>query len=258
MERSLKVLLLDIDGVLYVGDEPIPGAVEAVAELRGMVDDIRLVTNTTSMPRANILGKLNGMGFGISEDELLTPAGMAVRYCRSKGYERVNLMVSKALRHDLEEIHVIGTDEQADAIVMGDLGSMFNADTLNHAFRQLMGGADLITLQHNRYWKKPDGLVLDVGAYAAALEYASGVEPVVVGKPSRDFFEMALADAGAAAADALMVGDDIEGDVGGGLGAGIDSVLVRTGKYTEAKAAESEVDPTATIDSIAELPALIG
>ena len=77
--------------------------------------------------------------------------------------------------------------------------SMFNADTLNHAFRQLMGGADLITLQHNRYWKKPDGLVLGVGAYAAALEYASGVEPVVVGKPSRDFFEMTLADAGAAA-----------------------------------------------------------
>ena len=81
-------------------------------------------------------------------------------------------------------IDVVGTDEKADAIVLGDLGPMFSAETLSHAFRQMMDGAELITLQHNRYWKREDGLVLDVGAFAAALEYAAETEAVVVGKPS--------------------------------------------------------------------------
>jgi len=252
-----EAVLLDVDGVLYVGDEPIEGAVDAVSKLRDLAGGIRLVTNTSSMSRKTILGKLNRLGFEIDDAELLTPAAMAVRYCRTRGFSKVNLMVATSLREDLEEIDVVGTDEQADAIVLGDLGSMFNAETLNMAFRQLMNGAELITLQHNRYWRRIDGLVLDVGAYAAALEYASGVEPIVVGKPSGDFFEMALADIGAAPGSSVMCGDDIEGDVGGGLGTGIASVLVKTGKFDEAKVAESGVEPTAVVESIADLPALL-
>lgn len=257
LPRKPEALLLDIDGVLYVGDDPIPGAVDALAELRSIAGQIRLVTNTSSVSRQTVIERLLRLGFDVKPHEVLTPAAMAVRYCRSKGYDRVNLMVAKSLREDLEEIDVVGTDEQADAIVLGDLGPMFTAEALNFAFQQLMNGAELITLQHNRYWRRGDDLVLDVGAYAAALEYASGVEPVIVGKPSRDFFEMALADAGATASKAVMVGDDIEGDVGGGLGDGIASILVRTGKFTEKKVEESDIEPTLVIDSIAELPALL-
>ncbi|HNC94454.1 MAG TPA: HAD hydrolase-like protein, partial [Solirubrobacterales bacterium] len=122
---------------------------------------------------------------------------------------------------------------------------------------QMMDGAELIALQHNRYWKREDGLVLDVGAFSAALEYAAETEAVVVGKPSPDFFRMALADVDASADRAVMVGDDIEGDIGGGLASGITSVLVRTGKYKPEKVAESGIEPTATIDSIADLPQLL-
>lgn len=255
LPKNPEALLLDIDGVLHVGDEPIPGAIEALKRLRSDVGEIRLVTNTSSVSRQTVIDRVNGFGFEVEPEEVLTPAAMAVRYCRTKGYEKVNLLVAKSLREDLEEIDLVGTDEQADAIVLGDLGSRFNAKTLNFAFRQLMKGADLIALQHNRYWRKGDDLELDVGAYAAALEYASGVEAIVVGKPSKEFFEMALADA--EAGNAVMVGDDIEGDVGGGLGAGIASILVRTGKFTEEKFAESEIEPTEVIDSIADLPALL-
>ncbi|MDQ2621742.1 MAG: TIGR01458 family HAD-type hydrolase [Actinomycetota bacterium] len=252
-----EALLLDIDGVLYVGDEPVPGAIEALGELRTIAGGIRLVTNTSSVSRQTVIDRLLRLGFEVEPEEVLTPAAMAVRYCRSKGYDRVNLMVAKSLREDLEEIKVVGTDEQADAIVLGDLGPMFTSEALNFAFGQLMDGADLIALQHNRYWRRGDDLVLDVGAYAAALEYASGIEPVIVGKPSKDYFEMALADLGAPASGSLMVGDDIEGDIGGGLGSGIRSVLVRTGKFTEKKVEESDIEPNAIIDSIADLPDLL-
>jgi len=249
-----EAILLDVEGVLYVQGEAIEGAPEALARLREIAGGIRLVTNTSSISRKEVIERVRRAGFEVADDEVLTPAAMAVRYCREKGFSKVNLMVARSLREDLEEIDVVGTDEKADAIVLGDLGPMFSSETLSHAFRQMMDGAELIALQHNRYWKSEDGLVLDVGAFSAALEYAAQTEAVVVGKPSRDFFRMALADVGAAADRTIMVGDDIEGDIGGGLGAGIASVLVRTGKYRAELVAESGIEPSATIGSIDDLP----
>ncbi|MCB0828260.1 MAG: TIGR01458 family HAD-type hydrolase [Solirubrobacterales bacterium] len=257
LPADCRALLLDIEGVLYVHGEPIAGAVEAFESLRDRVESVRLVTNTSSISRRAVVDRVRRAGFEVTPDEVLTPAAMAVRHCRMMGHEKVNLMVAKSLREDLEEIALVGTDEQTDAIVLGDLGPMFSAETLNHAFRQIMNGAELIALQHNRYWERADGLALDVGAYSAALEYASGHEAVVVGKPSVRFFEMALADAGIPAGATVMVGDDIEGDVGGGLESGIASVLVRTGKYRPDLVAESGIEPTATIESIADLPGLL-
>lgn len=252
-----EAILLDVEGVLYIQGEAIEGAAEAVTRLRELAGGIRLVTNTSSISRKEVIERVRNAGLEVADEEVLTPAAMAVRYCRERGFSRVNLMVARSLREDLEEIDVVGTDEQADAIVLGDLGPMFSAETLTHAFRQMMDGAELIALQHNRYWKREDGLVLDVGAFSAALEYAAETEAVVVGKPSPDFFRMALADVDASADRAVMVGDDIEGDIGGGLASGITSVLVRTGKYKPEKVAESGIEPTATIDSIADLPQLL-
>lgn len=258
LPENPEAILLDVEGVLYIQGDPIEGAVEAVAQLREMADGIRLVTNTSSISRKEVIQRVRRAGFQVEDHEVLTPAAMAVRYCRSKGFSKVNLMVARSLREDLEEIAVVGTDQQADAIVLGDLGPMFSSETLSHAFRQMMAGAELITLQHNRYWKREDGLVLDVGAFSAALEYAAETDAVVVGKPSIDFYRMALADLGADPAKTIMVGDDIEGDIGGAQNAGIAAVLVRTGKYREEKVAESGIEPSATIDSIADLPDLLG
>lgn len=258
LPRSPAVLLLDIDGVLYVGDEPLPGAIESLERLRPLVGGIRVVTNTTSKSRRAVLEHLRKLGFDVSAEEVLTPAALAVAFCRRRGYGRVSLMVGDSLREDLEELDAASGDEPADAVILGDIGPAFSAETLNAAFRRLMDGAELIALQHNRYWRRADGLALDVGAYAAALEYASGVESIVIGKPSPEFFRAALAELGAQPAAAVMVGDDIEGDVGGGLGAGIASILVRTGKYREEAVAASGIVPTATVDSIADVPALLG
>jgi HAD superfamily hydrolase (TIGR01458 family) len=258
LPRPPEALLIDIDGVLHVGPEPIRGALEALAELRELAGGVRLLTNTTSKSRAAVVGSLREMGFEIEAREVLTPAALAAEHCRERGYERVALFVSGSLREDLGELAEAGEGEAADAVVLGDLGVGFEATSLNAAFRRLMDGAALIALQHNRYWRAEEGLRLDVGAYAAALEYASGVEPTVLGKPSRRFFAAALADLGGVAPErAVMVGDDVEGDVGGGLGAGIASVLVRTGKYREDAVARSGIEPTATIDSFAELPELL-
>jgi HAD superfamily hydrolase (TIGR01458 family) len=250
-------VLLDIDGVLHVGDRPIEGAARALAQLREIGGGVRLLTNTTSRSRRQIVAELGRLGFELDAQEVLTPAALAVRYCRERGHRSVALLVGEALREDLLELEQVSGDTAVDAVVIGDLGDGFTAPVLNRAFRQLLDGAELVALQHNRYWQRGDGLVLDVGAYAAALEYGAGKEAVVVGKPAAAFFMAALADLDARPVDAVMVGDDIEADVGGAIACGIQGVLVRTGKYREEIADGSAVRPTAVVDSIADVPELV-
>jgi len=247
-------ILLDIDGVLYVGDEPIEGAHHALRELREMAAGVRLVTNTTSRSRREVYDHLSQLGFEISVEEVLTPAAMALSHCDERGYESVELIVSDGLREDLARFDGRGGGERVQAVILGDVGKRFDSELLNHAFRLIMDGAELVTLQHNRYWRRSDGLALDVGAYAAALEYATRREAVVVGKPAEAFFQSAILDMGLETA--VMVGDDVEADVGGAMAAGLAGILVRTGKYRQ-DALPPEVTPTAIADSIADVPALL-
>jgi ribonucleotide monophosphatase NagD (HAD superfamily) len=107
----------------------------------------------------------------------------------------------------------------------------------------------------NRWWQTAGGPLLDAGAYVAGLEYAAGVEAEVVGKPSRAYFDAALAELGATADEAVMVGDDIDADIAGAKAAGLRAVLVRTGKFREDSLAAAAVPPDAVVASIAEVPA---
>ncbi len=250
-------LLLDIDGVLHVGDEPIAGAAAALAELRELSAGVRLVTNTTSKSRRQIVEHLRELGFDIATHEVLTPAALAVHHCRERGHRYVELLVGEALREDLAELAQAPSGVPVDAVVLGDLGDELTAAVLNAAFRQLVDGAELVALQHNRYWRRPDGLVLDVGAYSAALEYGAATEAVVVGKPAPAFFAAALADLDARPELAVMVGDDVEADIGGALACGLRGILVRTGKYRQDLLDASGVTPTEIVDSIADVPALL-
>lgn len=128
---------------------------------------------------------------------------------------------------------------------------------MNAIFGQLQRGAELLALQRNRAWQREDGLVLDAGPFVVALEYATGREAIVTGKPSAAFFEAALDELGLAASNAAMIGDDLEADVGGAIDAGLDGVLVRTGKFREETLRASTITPTLVIDSIAGLTELL-
>jgi HAD superfamily hydrolase (TIGR01458 family) len=117
-----------------------------------------------------------------------------------------------------------------------------------------MGGADLIALQRNRYWRTDDGLALDAGPFVAALEYASGKSATVLGKPERGFFQLALDDLGLRAHEVAMAGDDAEADVAGAQASGLQGIQVKTGKYRPG----AEGEPDLLLNSIAELPDALG
>ena len=253
---GIDAVLLDLDGVLYVEGELLPGADEAVKRLRGAGIALRFVTNTTAHSRSQTLEKLRDFGIELEEDELVTPAALARRHCEDAGHRTVALIMNDAVKADFEGLEEADTD--VDAVIMGDLGEQFGFHILNQAFRLVMEGAELVALQKNRFWLTADGLSLDAGPFVAAIEYATGKDAFVVGKPSPRFFEIVLADLGADRDSVAMAGDDIETDIGGALDAGIAAVLVRTGKYREDFVRDSGIEPTATIDSVTELPELLG
>jgi HAD superfamily hydrolase (TIGR01458 family) len=254
--ESIRAVLLDLDGVLYVEDEPIAGAHTAVERLRNSGLALRFVTNTTAHSRGLTLDKLARLGFDVEERELVTPAALAVRHCGEQGHKRVALVMNDEVKRDFTELEE--ADGSVDAVIIGDLGPAFGYDVLNRAFRHVMDGAELIALQKNRYWLRADGLSLDVGPFVAAIEYATGREAYVVGKPARTFFNEILGDLGVDATEAAMVGDDIESDIGGALEAGLAGILVQTGKYRKEKVRASGIEPTATVAAIEAVPALLG
>jgi HAD superfamily hydrolase (TIGR01458 family) len=256
MLENVGALLVDLDGVLYVEDEPVDGAADAVRRLRQAGLPLRFVTNTTAHSRDRTFDKITRLGFPVQPAELVTPTALAVGHCRERGHRRVALVMNDEVKRDFAGLEP--ASERVDAVIVGDLGPAFGYDVLNQAFRQVMDGAELIALQKNRYWMRADGLSLDVGPFVAAIEFATGEEAYVVGKPARGFFDQVLADLGVSADVAAMVGDDIESDIGGALRAGLAAILVRTGKYREDRVRASGITPTCVVDSIADVPALLG
>lgn len=247
---NIKALLIDLDGTLYVGDEPIDGCREALAKLRSSGFLLRFVTNTTRKPRREVLDGLLKMDFEIEAAEVFTPARTAALMLRGRSCYP---LVADSLLEDLEG--VVLDDESPEYVLVGDLGEDFTYARLDPAFRYLMAGANLLALQKNRYWRKEDGLSLDAGPFVVALEYASGKTATVIGKPEKDFFWGALEDLGLDAREVAMVGDDPEADVAGAKNAGLKGVQVKTGKY-DAESETSKAD--LVLKSFAELPEALG
>ncbi|MFC9919561.1 TIGR01458 family HAD-type hydrolase [Agromyces binzhouensis] len=254
---SVHGVLLDLDGVFYVGDEPVRGGAATVAWLVERGIPHRFVTNTTSRPRREIVAKLAGMGIEVDAADVLTPVVAAAAWLEAEGCRRPALFVPDATASEFAELGVAGAEpsEPADAVVVGDLGSGWDFATMNRAFRLLAEdpGIPLVALGLTRYWRAEDGLRLDVGAFVRGLEYASGRDAVVLGKPAAAFYRAAVDSLAEAPDEAVMVGDDIRSDVDGAQRAGLTGVLVRTGKFDPADLGGA-IRPDAVLDSIAGLP----
>ncbi|HEX2110795.1 MAG TPA: TIGR01458 family HAD-type hydrolase [Gaiellaceae bacterium] len=249
-------ILLDIDGVLHVSGVPIDGAADAVRALREAGHRLRFVTNNTTRPRGRLAAELRGMGFEVDDDEIETTPLAAGRLLAGA---RVLALTMPAIHEDLAR-HVELVEADAQAVLVGgadeteDTERVFAWARLTAAFAELQAGARLLCLHRNRWWQTARGPLLDSGAVVVGLEYAARIEAELVGKPSRAYFESALAALKAEAAEATMIGDDVESDVGGAKRLGMRGVLVRSGKFREESLAAAEIRPDGVIDSLADLP----
>ena len=226
---TIDALLVDIDGVLTIGNEVIPGAVEALASVRARGIEVRYLTNSTIYCRYTLQERMQALGFSMPMDHLITPTFVAAEYLRSQGATRyLPLLLPDA---QLEFTGLDVDEETPEFVVVGDIGSGFNFTRMNKAFRALLNGAQLVALHKKRYWRTEDGLFLDAGPFVMALEYAAGVGAVVMGKPSAAYFRRVLDDLGLAPDRVAMIGDDIEIDVRGSQQMGMQGWLVKTGRF---------------------------
>jgi HAD superfamily hydrolase (TIGR01458 family) len=243
----MACILLDVDGVLHVSGEPIPGAVEAVARLRRQGHSLRFVTNNSTRPRALLAEELRGLGVELDEDEIQTTPRAAARELAGK---RVFALVMAAIVPDLEGIELVG--EHADAVLFGgcdetlEPNQVFSYMNLGRAFGELQLGADFYCLHKNKWWQTSRGQMLDAGAFVAGLEYATGIDATVLGKP--------LDALNAEPELTWMVTDDVEADVRGAQLFGMRTALVRTGKFRPETLESSGLVPEIVLSSLAQFP----
>lgn len=255
MFKNTQAILFDIDGVLFVGNELISGAVETIEYLRGKKMPMRFLTNTTTRSHNSLVEKIIGMGLPIKPEEIFAPPRLTAHYLKQLGDVKLHLILTDDTKADFADFKI--DEENPDYIVFGHYDNRWNYDLLNKLFKQIMNGSKMVALHKGRYWQTEEGLTLDIGGFVVGLEHATGEKAEVIGKPSSKFFEIALDDIGVKAEQAIMVGDDIVNDIYGAQNAGLKALLVKTGKYREEIIANSEIRPDIIINSVADLMEII-
>lgn len=260
MTSHPSLILFDLDGTLYIGNQEIPGAVRTIAQLREQGFKLRFLTNTTTKSHADLLAQMVSLGFSLAPDELISaPIGallelQSIQQAQDRPL-RIWPVVADAIKPDFAEFE--WDEASPDFVVLGDIGERWDLALINKLFNAIHGGAELIALHKNRFWQTEQGLKADIGFFVAGLEYVCSKNARVMGKPNTDFFQRVLDSAGVSAAETLMVGDDIDSDVGGAQLLGMKGCLVKTGKFRQAYFEASSVKPDWVLASIADLPAVL-
>jgi len=249
----VQAFLIDLDGVLYVGKNPIPGAGECLERMGELGYSYRFVSNSTRRCRSFVAERLQGLGYNVPVGHIYTPPLAAVKHMKTSGKERCFLLTAGDVHRDFEDADICICEEDVDYVVIGDAGNSFTFDRLNQALRLILDGAEILALEKDRYWMEGNARVLSTGPFVAALEYATGKKAYLMGKPSRQFFQLALSDLGIEPQDAAMIGDDILTDVHGAKEMGMQGILVKTGKFREEDLKSCIVKPDMLLESLADL-----
>jgi HAD superfamily hydrolase (TIGR01458 family) len=245
--RGVRALLLDLDGVIVLAGEAIPGATAAIAELERRRMPYRIVTNTSAVSRETLSRWSGRLGAPIPaarfESALSASAAWTARhfagqplYVLASEDARTEFAGQRLLTHE-----EAGTrDASAAAVVIGDSPEEATYENLNRAFRLVLRGAALVGMHRNAWWLTPDGPTLDSGSFVVGLEFAAGRKATVIGKPSPAFFAQGVRDLrkevgrDLARSDIAMVGDDVRTDIRAAQRAGLRGIFVTSGKHSKA------------------------
>lgn len=273
--RGTRALLLDLDGVIVLAGQAIPGAVEAMAALEARRMPYRIVTNTSAVSRTTLARWATGLGATIPAERFQSALSASAAWTgRTYPDAPLYVLASEDARQEFAGQRLLTHDEAgrpgatAAAVVIGDSPEDVSYDNLNRAFRLLRGGATLVGMHRNPWWLTPEGPTLDSGAFVAGLEFAAGTRARIVGKPAPAFFGLAVADlrreAGRdlARRDIAMVGDDVRSDIRAAQRVGLRAVFVESGKHGPADVELAAAErggrrPDAVAASLAEVVAAL-
>lgn len=258
---SYDQVILDLDGCVYVGDELVPGAAEAISALRTAHKRLAFVTNDARRAPEEYVRKLWGLGIQASLDEVVT-VGSAIQHVLADGSRRPTYVIGSAavFRHVSEagQRIVNGTPAEAEAELVVVAGhDELHFRELCAATRAVLAGAEMIAAGRDRTFPTPDGVWPGTGAVVAALEFATERSARIVGKPDPEVFRTALERISwedGNGTRTLVVGDRLDSDLGGATAAGLDGAIVLTGVTSRAEAmAATDPAPVAVAEDLRAL-----
>jgi HAD superfamily hydrolase (TIGR01450 family) len=263
-------VLFDIDGVLTTSWEPIAGAAEALRALNSHQIACSYLTNTTTRTRQQIADALGRAGMQVRADEVITAAALTAEYVRQTyPHARCFLVNSGDISEDMPGVDVVastdfGVDDGApDVVLLGGAGPEYDHLTLSRVYDWMAQGVPVMAMHRSTSWNTTEGLRIDTGMYLIGMEQTSGRKATAVGKPAPEGFLAAASRLGADPDQMYMIGDDLNNDVLAAQVVGMTGVLVRTGKFRQDTldrwaADEFAMQPNHVIDSVADLPELLG
>ncbi|MFN8160132.1 MAG: HAD-IIA family hydrolase [Solirubrobacterales bacterium] len=249
--------LFDLDGVIWLGGEPIPGAPGAVAELIAAGAEVAFLSNNSRHSPAEYAERLRAIGVEVAADRVLTSGAVTARLAASAAGEAGRALVigTGSFRREVEAagLEAVGEGPAEVVVVSGHEG--FDYGELRAACAALGGGARLFATTRDPTMPMPDGPWPGTGAILAAIEAASGARAEIGGKPERHLFEAARSALGGARR-VVMVGDRIDSDLGGAGAVGLDGILVLSGATSRQEAEAAGLRPGQILDSVADLVAM--
>jgi 4-nitrophenyl phosphatase len=262
---KIRGLLLDIEGVLVADKryQAVESAVDFVGLARAARCPLRLITNNTTDQPSTLIEKLTRAGFDFTPAELHTCTTAAVNHLRELGARRCLVLGNDALRQIFADAGFeVVSEADADAVVVGLDTELTYAQLRTVCTAIRTHHAAFLALHQNRLYRDAAGREApSVGAIAAAIEYATQVEPTVIGKPSPVYYQQALDDIDVPPADVLIVSDDPFSDLAGAKRMGMRAAFVLSGKYEDATVVESipaRERPDVTVERIGDLLAAGG
>ena len=251
---QISGVVMDMDGVIWRGDEVLPGAHALFNRLRERGLPFVAATNNSSKSPADYTRKLSRIGIeGVSEDSILTSGKAAVNYLQQHypagtavhvvGGDGLKGMVARA-GYELADV--------ADVVVVG-IDFHLTYGKIKRAAYLIRAGAEFIGTNSDRTFPMPDGLAPGAGSLLAALQTATDRDPIIMGKPNRPMFEAALRVLGTTPAATLMIGDRLDTDILGAQAAGLKTALVLTGVTTRAELAASPIQADSVYAGLPDL-----
>lgn len=254
--RRLRGYIVDLDGTTYLGGSLIPGAERFFDWLDRSGGAWLFVTNNSSCSGDMYVKKLRGLGLTVRDDQVLTSGEATAMYLRQRGFGRLFVVGTPSLEAEMRRAGFVVGPETAECVVLGFDRTLTYAK-LEQAARLIGQGVPFVATHPDRVCPTETGYIPDCGAMIALLETATGVSPVVVGKPEPLLVEMALAKMGLTAGEVAVVGDRVYTDVAMGRRAGTATILVMSGETTHAMLAASAEQPGLVCDNLSALAAAL-
>ena len=261
--RPFDGLIVDLDGVVWLGGHPIDGAAEAIAKLRARGTRVLFLTNDPQSSRDDLAARLSALDIPATAADVLTSAAATARFLASQPHFRGNralVIGSPALRREIEEagFHIVPPADagRAELVVVGG-HDRFDYAELQAATAAVVHGAELFATGRDPVVPAPDGPRPATGAILAAVETATGVTATIIGKPEPFVFEVARTSL-TGCENVAVVGDNLASDIAGAKRSGLDAILVLTGTATEADLEQAALQPDLVLASLAELAEIHG